>query len=98
MAKRGTQAWKMNISRSRGKTNLYERLDLTCPWCQGVGMIENPGYLLRLKRERAGLTQKEFIAISCYARTTIQVVERGERKPPPFLIDEYNRLPMKYSS
>ena len=74
MAKRGTQAWKLKISSSRGKEKFYERMDLPCPYCQGEGMIENPGYYLRWKREKAGLTQKEFIQIVLMQKIQTQKV------------------------
>ena len=57
-ANRGTEAWKLNISASRGKKSLYKRVDLTCPYCQGHGMIENPGYILRKKGKMQGLLRK----------------------------------------
>ena len=84
MAKRGTKAWKMNISASRGGNRYWENIDLPCPWCRGKGQIENPGYIFRWRREMAGQTQGEFVANSAYGRTTIQEVERGIRKPPCF--------------
>ena len=96
MAKRGTKAWKMNISASRGGDRYWENIDLPCPWCRGKGQIENPGYIFRWRREMAGQTQGEFVANSAYGRTTIQEVERGIRKPPSFLVDEYNALPKFY--
>ena len=96
-ANRGTEAWKLNISASRGKKSLYKSVDLTCPYCQGHGMIENPGYILRKKREDAGLTQKAFILQSNYGRTTIQSVERGLRKPTVEILEAYNKLTRRYN-
>ena len=92
MAERGSPQWKMNIGKANSHLVEPEQT-LCCPYCKGEGWIQNPGWELRLRREQAGLTQKEFVKQSCYERTTIQLVERCLRRPPQILIEEYRKLP-----
>ena len=89
MAKRGTEAWKMNIAKGKGNTS---EETLCCPYCKGEGYVQNPGYELRIRRQQAGLNQWEFAEICGWSRTSIQEVERGLRPPNPHLIEEYRRL------
>lgn len=91
MANRGSHEWKMNIGKANSHLIEPEQT-LCCPYCKGEGWIQNPGWELRVRREQAGLTQKDFVKTSAWARTTIQQVERGLRRPPPQLIEEYRRL------
>ena len=89
MASRGSKAWKMNIGKGHNKTIEHT---LCCPYCEGAGWIQNPGWELRIRRQEAGLNQHQFSEISGWGRTSIQMVERGLRKPDPHLIEEYRKL------
>ena len=64
MAERGSPQWKMNIGKANSHLVEPEQT-LCCPYCKGEGWIQNPGWELRLRREQAGLTQKEFVKQLC---------------------------------
>ena len=89
MAVRGSKVWKMNISKGRGNNS---EDTLCCPYCKGEGWIQNPGWELRIRRQEAGLNQRQFSEISGWGRTSIQMVERGLRPPDPHLIEAYRKL------
>jgi DNA-binding XRE family transcriptional regulator len=87
--KRGSRAWKMNIAKGHNK-NVAQTL--CCPYCLGEGWIQNPGSELRVRRQDAGVTQREFVKICGWSRTSISEVERGLRPPNPQLVSEYRKL------
>ncbi|MER7570258.1 helix-turn-helix transcriptional regulator [Streptomyces sp. NPDC126514] len=57
-----------------------------------TGLFTAVGKMLRLLRERKGLTQKEFGALVGYGPDAISAVERGVRTPQPDLLEKADEI------
>ena len=66
---------------------------ITCPYCEGEGVIINLGKYLSVLRKQSHFSQIEMGVYSGYSRTQIQFVERGLRNPSPMLLKSYQSLP-----
>ncbi|MFE6336214.1 helix-turn-helix domain-containing protein [Streptomyces sp. NPDC057806] len=57
-----------------------------------TGLFTAVGKMLRLLRERKGLTQKEFGALVGYGPDAISAIERGVRTPQPDLLEKADEI------
>ncbi|SBT91692.1 Helix-turn-helix domain-containing protein [Streptomyces sp. DI166] len=57
-----------------------------------TGLFTAVGKMLRVLRERKGLTQKEFGALVAYGPDAISAIERGVRTPQPDLLEKADDL------
>lgn len=69
-------------------------LQLPCPTCGQLTQMRN-GLVLKSRRERAGLTQREFGRRVGFTSPYLSDIERNRRRCPDDLWRAYHALPLR---